>query len=622
MKIILGIFLVVFSLELFAQQIDSLSSEEQLAGQLLRDGDYEKAAVLYEELFEKRPTALIYNNFLRSLFELKDFRKAERIIKNQIKDHPGRARFEVDLGYLYFLENDERKFRRYMEGLIKEMSPDPSSIHELANAFLFREFDDYALQIYLKGRQTFGYSVPFNMQIAEIYSKKGDYLNMMAEYVELIIIDESSHEQVQGILQDALNDDPDSQKADNLRRVLLQGTQKDSQQTLYSELLLWLSIQQKDFEMALRQARIIDRRLQQDGKLVLDVAMVSVANNQFMTARQGFEYIINLGEVNPYFLDATVGLLNAKYKQAVSGYEIDYVMLAEVEQEYEQSIASLGLHPQTVSLVRNLANLKAFYLGNTEEASKLLDDVLKMSNVSSRVKGECRIELADILLLKGDLWDAHLLYAQVDKTFRDDPLAHEARFKNARLSFYMGEFNWAKAQLDVLKAATSRLIANDAMDLSMFIQDNLQQDSVSEPLELFGRARMHIFMNKFENALAVFDSISSLYPSHQIIDNVMMEKAKIFIKIGRYEDADMILADVTTRFPEGLLASDALFQRARLHENIFKNKDKAMELYQTLLVDYPGSLNTVTARNRFRSLRGDIINEEEIFLNSNSNFTP
>lgn len=616
LKSFFGLWLLFsFSLQniSLAQQVSQSSSDEQLAAQFLAEGDYERAAAIYEELFDDDVSPAIYNNYLRSLLELEDYRKAQRVVNTQIDRNPGKPRFEVDLGYVYTLAEDNRKARRHLEGLIKDVPVNPRAITDLANAFLFRDFDDYALQTYQKARNQIGSEYPFNRQMAEIYERMGDYDKMMEEYVELVVLDESYMETVQGILQDALNNDPEFVYSDALRRVLLLGSQRNPSQPLYAEMLLWLSLQQNDFEMALRQAKVLDRRFGQEGSLVMEVAKLSLSNNKLQVAREGFGYILEMGDLNPFYLDALVGNLDVKYLQATSGYEIDYDLLRDVELQYETTIDQLGITTQTVSLIRNLAGLKAFYLDKTDEAVTLLSQVIEMPNVTSRLKAQCRIELGDILLLRGELWDAHLLYAQVDKLFRDDPIAHEARYKNARLSFYMGEFQWAKAQLDVLKSATSRLIANDAMALSMLIQDNLDEDGTSIPLSMFARAQMHVFMNHFDRALSVLDSIETEFASHEIVDDLLMAKADIFKRTGEYEKADTLLADVTQRFPDGLHASDALFERALLHERVFQDNEKAMELYQDLMTDFPGSLHTVTARNRFRLLRGDTSVEEQFF---------
>ncbi len=591
-----------------AQRQDDSSANERLANQYMREGDYEKAAALFEELFNENPSPVIYNNYLNSLLELEKFRDAVKLVEQQIEINPGNARYQVDLGYVYDKSSDNRKMRRQFDNLIKNMYPHPPSVNDLANAFIFRSYFARALETYMKGRELLGASYPFNIQIASLYSRKGEFDKMMGEYVDLLVIDDSYIENVQGLLQDEINNDPEFKKSNALRRILLERSQRNPSKTIFAEMLLWLSIQQKDFRLALRQARILDRRLDQDGQLILEVARLSALNKQFDTSLQGFEYIVNMGNINPYYLDARVGLLDVKYMQATSDYNINYDLLREVEREYERTIEEIGIRTHSVTLIRNLANLKAFYLNNTREAAELLQTIIDLQNISNRVKAECRVELADILLLKGQMWDAHLLYAQVDKTFRDDPIAHEARFKNARLSFYMGEFAWAKAQLDVIKSATSKLIANDALSLSLLIQDNLDEDGTSIPLEMFARAEMHTFMNNFDKALNVLDSLTEIFPNNKIQENVLMTKAQINIRTGKYDEANDLLSKITELYPTGLLASEALFKRANLHEDIFKDKNEAMRLYQALITDYPGSVFTVTARNRFRYLRGDLVN--------------
>jgi tetratricopeptide (TPR) repeat protein len=431
---------------------------------------------------------------------------------------------------------------------------------------------------------------------------------MMDEYVGYLEENLSDMDRVRGILQDAINNDPDFSRNDALREVLLGRTQRYPNVNLYSEMLLWLSIQQKDFRMAFMQARALDRRFRQEGELVLEVAQLSTVNEQYDIAEQAFQYILDKGEEGTYYLDALIGNLDVRFLRITSSFNYGRTELMALESDYRKALEDLGVHPNTVTLVRNLANLQAFYLGKIEESTSLLNEIINMPQVNQRVRAECRIELADILLLTGQVWDATLLYSQVDRQYRDNPLGHEARFKNARLSYFIGEFDWAKAQLDVLKAATSRLIANDAMALSLRIQDNIGFDGNTEPLIRFARAEKLVFMNRFPEALKTLDSIPGLFPSHAIVDDVLFAKAEVFLKQGELHAADSLFALVVEQYGGGLLADDALFKRAGLYERVFLDREKAMELYQQLMISYPGSLNTVAARNRFRALRGDLVN--------------
>ncbi len=588
--------------------IQADSTDEMLANQYFREGEYEMALSLYEEIFEKNPSPVIYNNYLETLLIMEEFRRAERLVNDQINKNPDNIRFQVDLGMVYSRSGNERRERRHMEGLINGLRADQRQVIDLALAFESRGFFNRALETYYRGRELLGDRHPMHLRIAAIHEKRGDFRDMMVEYLDYLNEHKEEADRVRGLLQDAITNDPGFERNNALRRELLARTQSQPDNVLYAEMLLWLSLQQQDFRMAFMQARALDRRLQQEGKPVLEVAQLSTSNQNYSVAADAYQYLLNLGSENRYYLDALVGYLNVRFLSVVSDYEYDTSDLLDIEAEYMQAIEDLGIRASTVRLVRNLANLQAFYLGKTDEAIRLLESTLDLPGVSQRVRGECRVELADILLLTGNVWDATLLYSQVDRLFRDDPLAHEAKYKNARLSFFIGEFDWAKAQLDILKAGTSRLIANDAMRLSLRIQDNLGVNGNPEPLIMFARAEQHVFMNKLDDAIAVLDSIHIRFPDHQINDDLLFARSLIMQKRNDYAASDSLLALVVERYPMGVLADEALFRRAELYHYYFEEHDVAMDLYRQLMLDYPGSLHTITARARFRILRGDIIN--------------
>lgn len=608
MKKLLFVLPVIFSLLLPMHLAAQDSTDELLAAQYFRDGDFEKAAAIYETLIDRNPSQVVYQNYLECLFNLGDFRKAERTVRNRMRDNSGQVRYEVDLGWVFDRSGNERNARRQFDGLLSGLQANPRQINALAEAFESRGYVDLAIETYLRGRRLLGKSHLLHLQLAPLYERKGDLNAMMNEYVDYLEANASATEQVRGILQDAITNDPDYSRNEALRQVLLSRTQQSPNNNLYSEMLFWLSLQQKDFRIALMQARALDRRLRQEGELVLEVAQLAASNQDFAIAGQAYQYLLDKGPMSLLYMDALTGFLDVRFKQVTSSYGYSQADLLAVEKEYQQALQELGTNALTVKLVRNLANLQAFYLGNTGQAIDLLNSTLSIQGVSNRIQAECRIELADILLLSGQVWDATLLYSQVDKTFRDDPLAHEAKFKNARLSFYIGEFDWAKAQLDVLKAGTSRLIANDAMHLSLRIQDNVGFDGNTRPLQMYARAEMLTFMNRFDEALGVLDSIFRLYPTHNINDDVLLARAQIMLTRGNFAGADSLLARIVEVYPQGLLADEALFKRAELNENVFRNPEKAMTLYQQLLVAYPGSLNSVAARNRFRALRDGMVN--------------
>ena len=193
------------------------------------------------------------------------------------------------------------------------------------------------------------------------------------------------------------------------------------------------------------------------------------------------------------------------------------------------------------------------------------------------------------------------------KAFKEDQLGEEARFRNARLTYFNGDFEWAQKQFDILKSATSRFISNDAIDLSVFILDNMAGDSVSVPLQYYAQAELLGFQNKHQAALEKLDSIVFLFPNHDIVDDVLYLRAKIYSQLKQWDQAIPIYQTIIEKYKEGIRCDNALFELAEIYDFKLNEKEKAKSLYETLFMDFSNSTFAVEARKRFRVLRGDKI---------------
>jgi len=191
---------------------------------------------------------------------------------------------------------------------------------------------------------------------------------------------------------------------------------------------------------------------------------------------------------------------------------------------------------------------------------------------------------------------------------KDEPLGYEAKLRNAKLAYYRGEFQLAQEHLDVLKLATSREIANDAMDLSIFIQDNLAFDTSGEALREYSKVDLLLFQNKEDEALDLLKNLEKKYPEHSLTDDIYYSEAKIYKKTGQYEKAVEALEKIRKNYSEDVLGDDALYSEALIYQENIKDKEKAMQLYYILLTEYPGSIFSADTRKRYRLLRGDKVN--------------
>lgn len=591
----------------FQQQASPPVSDQQLAMQLFQAKDYEKAVELFEKLYREQPSSYYYMYYLHCLIELKEYKQAEKLIKGQRKDDPRAVKYMVDLGYLYFREGEGEKARKLFQEAIDALEPDQQQIFDLANAFILKGENGYAIEVYLKGRDLLKGVYPFGFELANVYQRTGNFAGMFDEYLNLLEVNESYLATVQDRLQNILADDPENAKNEQLRQALLVRVQRNPDNPAYADLLWWYSIQQKDFELALVQSKAIDRRRQEQGDRILQLAQLAVANDQYQVALDAYAYLTGKGEKYPYYEISRVEGANTRFLQITTGGTPSGNELASLEKELLQVLERVGENRTSVALMQNLAHLEAFYMARPEYAQDILYRAIEMKDINSDQKAFCKLELGDILLYFGDVWEATLLYQQVYQDFKYDVLGQIAKFKNTKLSFYIGEFGWAKAQADILKAATDKLIANDALALSILIGENYDPDSATIGLFMYARADLLSFKNMEKEALQLLDSIPLLFGYHPLLDDVLLKQATIYVKMGEYGIADSLLKRVTTDYPDEVTADHALFLQAGLREKEMHDPATAMELYSRLLERYPSSIYTIDARKRFRALRGDSV---------------
>lgn len=591
------------------------STDEQLAVHYYQAGECDKAVMYYEKLYSKNPSDIYYGNYLKCLLILKDFKDAEKLVKRQVKKFPGVVNYRVDLGYVYSKSDNASKAKQQYEKIIKEMPPNPSQIIAVSNAFLAVNEPQYALASLQKGRKILRNGYPFNFEIAAIYAHLGNHEMMIDEYLSILQQNESYLLEVQNALQRNMVFEAGSKQNQILKSQLLKRIQQYTHTNVYAEMLIWLYIQQRDFENAFIQVKAIDRKNKEEGGRLISLAQLCTSNQNYDIAIKCYQYVIDKGERGSFYTNAKMELLNTLNLKITTTNNYKQEELFELEKMYISTIDELGKSPATLPLIKDLAYLEGSYLHKTDEAIRLLEEAIAMPRSKPHLQAECKLALADVLVITGEIWDASLLYSQVEKDYKYDQLGEQAKFKNAKISYYTGDFKWSKAQLDVLKGSTSKLIANDAMQLSLLITDNTGIDTTTNPLVMFARADLLSLQNNDSAALLILDSINLLYPGHALADDILFQKYRVSLRRQNFAAAADFLQKIVDDFSYDILADDALYLLAQLHHFNLGDTEKAKSLYEKLLFDFPGSIYTVEARKRFRFLRGDNVSKEEMLNN-------
>lgn len=597
--IMLIVWCMAMALPVAAQQ-----SDEQMAAYYFDRAEYAQAAQIYEGLYQRSSLKYYYQRLLRSYLEMGNYRDAHRLVERRIKANPRDLYLRVDEGGVYARQKQDKKAAKCYDRAIEAITANLQPVPELAQAFLAAGRTDYAARTYLAARQKTRNRQLYFQELVGVYQQAGDYEAMTQEYFDLLDNYPGMMRSVQVSMQRALQEAPDGRLAEGVRAALVGRVQEHPENKNYLEMMIWFALQQNDFGFALEQAEAVDVRFaDMKAEPVMRVARIAQSNGALDVAAEGYAYVQRKGPDHPYYFESRVGELEVDFARINHNYTVAPADLAALKARYEKAFDELGKNERTIPLMRHYATLMAYHGGDAQAAVSMLDDVLELPRLKPSLRDEVKLELADLLLFAGEVWDASLLYMQVEKANKEDILGARAKFKNAKLSYYNHDFGWANSQLKVLRASTSKLIANDAMELSLLISDNMEDDSTYGMLELFADADLLLYRNILDSAWDGFDAVQRSSLSHPLFDEVLMRKAQIRMKQARYVEADSLLQRVVEFYPYDITADDALMMRAELNEQRLDNADVARQCYERILIDYPSSLYADQARKRYNALK-------------------
>jgi len=623
MKYFLFIILFFFAVGgVVGQDVQNqIQTQSNLAFQYYNAREFEKAEPLLYQVYELTKNTTYFKYYLDCLIQLEKYDEAVQKIQSELKKQkPERPEFYVHWGYILKAQKKVDEGKQRYEKAIEIVPANRNEYALLANAFLQWQEYEYAKQTYLKGETIMGIGV-FDYELARVYSYLRDYDNMMEKYLDMVKLDEKQLPRVQSGLSSSIRLDIDDEMLETFRELVLKRIQANPEIIGYNRLLIWFFLQENKFSSALRQSIALDKRTGQEDAQIVQLGYMALNNKKYDDAQKAFEYLMGKGKETPFYAQSFALKIHSSYLKFTDELSGNKEEGERIVAQFKEGLEFLGINGTTLNLVQENAHLLAFYLDKTDEAISLLNRGLETPNLKPEESGRLKTEIADIYIYADDPWEATLIYSQVIDANKTNVLGDDVKLKKAKLGYYLGNFSWAKAQLDVLKASTSKLTANDAMELSLLIGNNLNLDTTAIPLTMFARADLLFFQNKNELAMATLDSLAELYPQHSLVDDILFRKTKIEIEQQDYTAAAQHLEQIVTEFSYELLGDDAHFLLAELYNYNLGQQEKAKDLYKTILTQYPGSVFIEESREKYRQLRQiypDKINEsdrEELFMN-------
>ena len=575
------------------------SQNAMLAKDYFQKGEFEKALIEYKNLYAKSSSNINYiNQIISTHQQLEQYDDAEKFIL-KLMERITYPAFIVELGYNYQLKNDLQKANENYQKAIATIDEKASNVFAIARSFQNHSLLDEAVVSYEKAA-VLNPEFNFNVQLAQIYGEQGDIEKMFNSYINFAESNPIVLRDVKRAINDFITEDSTNENNVLFRKLLLKKLQQEPN-ILWNELLSWLFIQQKNFKKAFTQEKAIYKRQPESLSRIEEIALMASNDNKNEIARDVFNYIIDTAQDAETKLDAHQNLLQIDIKESSkSNYGV-------IKSKYLELFKTFGDQSETLELQVSYGHFLAFYLNETGEATRFLENSLKQP-LASIEKAQVKLELGDILVLQEQFNKALIYYTQIQRNLKNSTISQEARFKVAKASYYKGDFKWAESQLKILKASTSQLIANDALDLKLLISDNKYEDSLQIALKRYAKADLLAFQNRNEEAIDLLDKILEEHKTEPIIAQALYKQAQLFELKSQFEKAKANYQAIIDIYRDGILIDDAYFHLAEIYESQLNLPEKAKALYEQIIFNHADSIYFVDARKRYRLLRGDAIN--------------
>jgi tetratricopeptide (TPR) repeat protein len=586
---------IIFLYSLFYSLI-GFSQNDQLAQNYFDKGEFEKALLSYQELFNAQSgNGFYFQQTIECYHQLKQYEIAEKKILERFNKFK-QSSLLVELGANYQLQKDESKAKKYFEQALDKIKKNPSEVYGIAAVFEKKVLINYALQAYQIALEI-DPKMNFNFQMAILYGQNGQTDQMIEMFLEESYKNPQNLILIQNQFTRFMNENADVTFNEALRKALLIRIQKN-QDVFWNQYLSWYYVQQKEFGKAFIQEKAIYKRNPESLYNIINLAQISIEEEEKETAKEILAFILENSKDTDLQMQAHYFLTEMKINDpAIKDY-------SEIEKDLASLLNQYGITPYSIKLQILKAHFTTFQMKNPTLGKSILKTALELP-LDEYQKADVKMELADIFLFEEKFNQASLYYSQIEEDLKNDVIGHEATLKSAKTSYFKGDFVWALKQFKELKSVSSQLIANDALEYFLLINDNTIADSTQTALKQFARGDYLLYQNKPQEALLQFQDILKNFKGSEIESVTLYRLGKSYEKLGNFQLALSQYQTIIDKHAEGIYVDEALFFTAEMYSKKLLDIEKAKSFYEKLVFHHQDSIYFIEARKKYRELRGD-----------------
>lgn len=603
----LGIRKIKFSIFLISLTFNNLrvfsqndNQDEILGISFLEMRDYPKAEIYLSKLFDKN-SLKIYPNLYKTYLAQKKYKEALDITEKVLKIEKTNLGYLINKSNIYLLLKDSVQCLEVQNIALKyglENLEKTTKLVELFRSNQYYQNQEKLISLYVqKSKDSFRFQDQY-LEVKLALKKYDGAIDLIFQRMER---DDVYYMNTLIMLQTYVDNH------DLIRYLERKAYHKLSiapNSDKWTQVALWVAMLTKDYEEAVRIAKSYDRRMNSQGNYMLYIADMARNENNYDIAIEGYMYIKDLNNSSTVQIgyDREISTWYQKIQDLPKRDTSSINTLKELISKY---YVRFGQNFNTAEIQLLHAEFLMKYCDKIKESMQILTSLSSHINLPKHLRAKSLLLLGDYKLIDGDIWDASLIYGKVDKDEKDSPLGEEARYRNSKIFYYNGDFELAADLLSILKTSTSELLSNDALHLSVFIQDHLEDDSLNRAMREIARSELLFIQNEDVKGLNILANIKSNFSKSSLQDDILKLEGEYYLKKLNFNKAAECYKELFVKYPESILADRAIYEYAKIQEGKLGNKDEAKEAYLKLLTKYKDSVFSSDARKRLRILRGE-----------------
>lgn len=588
----------------------------QRAQQFEEYQQWTEAVPLYEELYRANPDNYLYFSGLqRGYVQLKRYDDAIALTLQWLQRHPNDIAIKIGLGTLYFNAGEPKRADSLWNVVLTEAGTNVAVHRIVAQEMLQNRLYDAAIETYRKARSISKNPTLFADEIGMLYFSLQRYEQGAEEYIKALLQKPENFHFVQSRFA-AYASRTEAMKA--VQDVLLQTLRREKNNLTLLRLSIWLQLQLKQYFDAIETAQQLDRLEQTTGNELFQLAQRLTNERNFVPASYAYYEYIRQYPQQPqalfgfgYTLHELARQIDTMTFEDRETIRLDTlpvklpftVSLSHALRWYQEVLHS---SPPPELAAHTWFRIGLLYYDDIQNLDSALAAFRMVTNLqrNTTLYFDAVQKLGEVYTALGALREAQVYFALT--TFSpNEQTRQQGQYFLACLEYYQSHFDSARTLLKSLTTQLSSPIANDALTLHLFIEENIT--AAPQALAEFARAEYLTQQRKYAEAIALYRSLIQRYPSAPLIDDAYINLGILFLKQRRIPEALTAFRTLADSLPLSIWKEKALWYIGLIHERVTRQSLQAIKAYEELLTRYPNSLYADECRKRIRALRGDAI---------------